>query len=156
MANGIQPGSRYPAASTGTRPLDALARCAMALELFLSAGALAGGLALILGPRGEIIPLPVSSLAGSPFDTYLVPGLILFGVLGLGPLVAVVMTLRRHRLAPVAAVMTGMAILAWLAVEIAIVGYTSEPPLQPIYLGLGVAVVAVGLAWHVRSARVGS
>jgi hypothetical protein len=128
----------------------------MLLELFLSAGALAGGLALILGPRGEIIPLPVSSLAGSPFDTYLVPGLILFGVLGLGPLVAVVMTLRRHRLGPVAAVVTGMALLAWLAVEIAIIGYTSEPPLQPIYLGLGVAVVAVGLAWQVRSARVGS
>jgi hypothetical protein len=36
----------------------------------------------MLAPRGEVMPLPLSALAGSPFDTYLVPGLILFGVLG--------------------------------------------------------------------------
>jgi hypothetical protein len=54
----------------------------------LSLGALGGGFVLILAPRGEIMPLPLSALAGSPFDTYLGPGLFLFSVLGLGPLVA--------------------------------------------------------------------
>jgi hypothetical protein len=29
-------------------------------------------------PRGELLPLPASALVGSPFDSYLVPGLILF------------------------------------------------------------------------------
>ncbi len=47
---------------------------------------------LMLAPRGEIMPLPLSALAGSPFDTYFVPGLILFGVLGLGPLIAARLT----------------------------------------------------------------
>ena len=125
----------------------------MGLEIFLSLGALAGGLALILGPRGEVIPLQVSSLAGSPFDSYLVPGLILFGVLGFGPLLAAAMTLRRHPLAPLAAVVTGVALLGWLAVEIAIVGYSSESPLQPFYLALGVVLLVLGLEWQVRSAR---
>ena len=63
----------------------------MALEIFLSVGALFGGAALVLGPKGEIIPLPISALAGSPFDSYFVPGLILLGVLGVGPLAAAVL-----------------------------------------------------------------
>jgi hypothetical protein len=123
----------------------------MALEIFLGVGALAGGATLIVGSRGELIPLPVSALHGSPFDTYLVPGLILFGVLGLGPLVAAVLAWRRHPLAPLAAFVAGVTLLIWLSVEIAIVGYTSEPPIQPFYLALGVAIVGTGLAWLARS-----
>jgi len=140
-------------ATRSPRPLPGIARLTLGLEIFLSLGALAGGLALILGPRGEVIPLQVSSLAGSPFDSYLVPGLVLFGVLGLGPLVAVAMTLRRHPLAPLAAVVTGAALLGWLAVEIVIVGFSSEPPLQPFYIALGVVLVVLGLDWQVRTAR---
>jgi hypothetical protein len=56
----------------------------------------------MLGPRGEILPLPVSALGGSPFDTYFVPWFILFGVLGLGPLVAALLVWIRHPLAPFA------------------------------------------------------
>jgi hypothetical protein len=41
------------------------------------------GAALLVGPNGEIIRLPVSALAGSPFINYFVPGAVLFVVLGL-------------------------------------------------------------------------
>lgn len=130
-----------------TPPLNRFATAAVALEVFLGLGALAGGAALMLGSRGEIIPLPVSALRGSPFETYFVPGLILFGVLGLGPLVAALMVWLRHPLAPLAAVAVGVALLIWLAVEIAIVGYTNEPPLQPFYLLIGAAIAVIGLGW---------
>jgi len=128
-------------------PLNRLAKAAVALEVFLSVGALAGGAALVLGPRGEIIPLPVSALRGSPFDSYVMPGLILFGVLGLGPLAAALLVRLRHPLAPVAGFAVGVGLLIWLAVEISIVGYTNDPPLQPFYLLLGAAITGVGLAW---------
>lgn len=133
--------------NTGRAPLSRLAQATIGLEAFLSVGALGGGLALMIGPRGEIIPLSVSSLAGSPFATYFVPGAILFGVLGLGPLVAASLAWIRHPLAPFAAVMTGGGLLIWLIVEIAIVGYTSNPPLQPFYLLLGLAIIGAGLRW---------
>ena len=110
-------------------------------------GELGGGGALILGSRGEIIPLPLSSLSGSPFDTSFVPGLILFAVLGLGPLVAAALIWRRHLLAPIVAIGVGVALLIWPAVEIAIVGYTNEPPLQPFYLIVGAATTVIGLGW---------
>jgi hypothetical protein len=117
---------------------------------------------LILGSRGEIIPLPVSALAGSPFQTYLGPGLILFTVLGLGPLVAARLAWKRNPLAPFAAFVVGSGLLIWVAVEIAIIGYSNEPPLQAIYLVLGVAITVVALGWlaevglpalHRRSAK---
>lgn len=133
------------APSTPSRGRFAIA--AVVLEVLLAVGALAGGLALMLGPRGEIIPLPLSALRGSAFDTYLVPGLILFALLGLGPLVAALMAWVRHPLAPVATVVVGVALLIWIMVEVTIVGYTNDPPLQPIYFLLGVAITLVGLGW---------
>jgi hypothetical protein len=41
----------------------------------------------------------------------------------------------------------GGALLIWLAVEIVIVGYTNDPPLQPIYLALGIVITLVGIGW---------
>ena len=58
-------------------PLPCLAKASIALQVLLGIGALRGGGVLIVAPRGEIMPLPLSALAGSRFDTYLGPGLIL-------------------------------------------------------------------------------
>ena len=126
-------------------PLSRVANGALALEVVLSIGALAGGLILMIAPKGEILPLPLPALAGSPFDTYFVPGLILFGVLGFGPLVAARLAWLRHPLAPTAAFVVGAGLLVWVAVEIAIIGYSNEPPLQAIYGVLGVAILLIAI-----------
>lgn len=137
----------------GAHPRSRAAWFVMALELILGVGALGGGAALVLGPRGQVIPLPVAALRGSPFDTYLVPGLILFFVLGVGPLVAVGLSWQHDRWSPVLAIVTGAALLGWMIVEIAIVGYTSSPPLQGIYLGIATALLFVGIESHWSRAR---
>ena len=132
-------------------PLGRLAAAAIGLEILLGIGAIAGGLALIAGPHGEIIPLPLSLLAGSPFADYLVPGAILFTILGLGPLGAAILAWRRHPAAPFLAFAVGCALLIWLAVQIATIGYSNDPPLQPVYLGLGFVITLVGVAWMRQS-----
>jgi hypothetical protein len=109
----------------------------------------------MLGARGEIIPIPVSALKGSPFETYFVPGLILFCVLGLCPLAAATLAWLRHPLAPIAALAVGVALLIWMVVEIATVGYSNNPPLQPFYLLLGVIITGVGLGWQTTSKQRG-
>jgi hypothetical protein len=127
--------------------LGRLAKSAVALEILLSIGALAGGVILVLAPRGEILPLPLSALAGSPFDTYFLPGLILFGVLGFGPLIAARLAWLRHPLAPTAAFVVGAGLLIWVTVEVAIVGYSNEPPLQAIYGFLGISILLIAIRW---------
>jgi len=44
-----------------------------------------GGLAMVLAPDGSVLQVNTELLAGSPFKTFLVPGLILMLVLGLFP-----------------------------------------------------------------------
>ncbi len=53
---------------------------------FLAIGAIGGGGVLIISPTGELMGMPLSVLDNSPFSSFLVPGIILFTVLGLVPL----------------------------------------------------------------------
>ncbi len=128
-------------------PLGRLAVSAISLEVFLAVGAIGGGAALMVGPQGEILPLPVSTLAETPFGTYLVPWLILFTVLGVGPLCAAALAWRRHPMALWLALGVGLALVIWIAVQIALIGYSSAPPLQAVYLALGFFIAVVGIGW---------
>jgi len=60
------------------------------LLALLGLGAIVGGGALIISPSGELISMPLSLLDKSPFDSYLIPGIILFLVLGLAPLMLII------------------------------------------------------------------
>jgi len=133
--------------ASGRPPIGHLTAIAIGLEILLGIGAVGGGLALMAGPNGEVLPLPVAALNGSPFANYFVPGAILFTIIGLGPLVAAVLGWRRHPLAPLLAFAVGVALLIWLVVEIALVGYSNDPPLQALYLGLGVVITLVAVGW---------
>lgn len=126
---------------------------ALALELVLGIGAVGGGIALMIGPNGEIIPLPVSALAGSPFASYFFPGLILFAMLGIAPLVAALLTRARNRIAPWCALAIGGVLVVWILVEISIVGYSNRPPLQIMYLALGIVIGVIAVAWLREGSR---
>ena len=128
-------------------PLGPIAATAIALEIFLGLSAVGGGLALMAGPNGEILPIPVSAPSGSPFANYFVPGAVLFTILGIGPLGAAVLAWRRHAVAPLLTFAVGGALLIWLIVEIVFVGYSNDPPLQAWYLGLGIVSSLVGVGW---------
>jgi len=38
-------------------------------------------------------------------------------------------------------------LLIWLVVEIVVVGYANDPPLQALYFGLGIVISLVGVSW---------
>lgn len=77
-----------------TRP-RACGKVAIGAPILLGLGALGGGIALVAKPDGSVMQKPLSVLAGSPFADFLVPGLILGGLFGVGSLVAAAMGLRR-------------------------------------------------------------
>ena len=52
---------------------------------FLALSAIGGGLVLIIAPNGKLMGMPLSLLEKSPFDSFLIPGIILFTVLGIAP-----------------------------------------------------------------------
>ncbi|TDE17305.1 hypothetical protein [Dyadobacter psychrotolerans] len=56
---------------------------------FLSLGAMFGGGVLIISPTGKLIGMPLSILAASPFHDFLIPGILLFIVLGIFPMLLI-------------------------------------------------------------------
>lgn len=62
----------------------------ISLLLFLGISAIFGGGALIISPSGRLLGgLPLSILKNSPYSNFLVPGIILFLVLGIFPIFTV-------------------------------------------------------------------
>ena len=62
---------------------------------FLSIGAIGGSAVLIISPTGELMGIPVSSFKNMPFYSFLIPGIILFLVLGLVPLLLIIALLKK-------------------------------------------------------------
>ncbi|TKX86033.1 hypothetical protein EXE43_10510 [Halorubrum sp. SS5] len=107
----------------------------------LSARALVGGAALIAAPSGRIVGLSTDALDRTPFGDYLVPGIVLFAVFGVGSGAVCYGLYAGRERAPAAAAAVGLALLGWLAVE-ALAGF-DRPTL---WLNLATAVAAVALA----------
>lgn len=51
----------------------------------LSVGAFAGGLSMVISPDGSEMGIPLSLLEDTPFDSFLIPGIVLMSLLGLWP-----------------------------------------------------------------------
>lgn len=125
-------------------------RVLMACLLLLGVGALGGGGQFLLDPSGGIAGLSTDALDGSPFADYLIPGLVLFVVLGVYPLVVLWGLSVHRRWAWLASLSVGAALIIWIGVQGAIVGFGHW--LQVAYLLLGVLVVALATLPSVRRA----
>jgi hypothetical protein len=126
--------------------LPRVARLVIGLEIFLGLGALCGGGALILAPDGHLLGMPSKLLAGSPFSSFLVPGIILFTLVGLAPLMAAAITARRQAFAPLAAVAVGLTLIGWVSVEMVVLAGLGSLA-WAFYLVLGACIAAIGVAW---------
>ena len=67
------------------------------LLTFLGLGAIGGGGVLIISPSGKLIGMPLKILAHSPFNSFLIPGIILFVVLGVFPILLVVALVNKTK-----------------------------------------------------------
>ena len=155
MATAIRIPASTSRLASKSRRLPGIARLAMLLEIFLGIGALFGGSQFILAPDGHLLGLPLKMLAGTPFHSFLVPGLLLFTLVGVAPMLAAVITARRGAIGPLAALAVGVTLMGWITVEMVIfAGLTSL--FWAFYLVLGTVIAAVGVTWtRTNSARSG-
>jgi hypothetical protein len=136
---------------SANRQLSGIARLAVVLETFLGLGAMAGGAPLILAPDGHLLGMTTRLLAGSPFHSYLVPGIVLFTLIGVCPMLAAAITLRGLAIAPQAAVAVGVTLIGWIAVEMVVLAGPGSLA-WALYLVLGTSIAALG-ATRWRSSR---
>lgn len=111
----------------------------------LGVGALGGAAFLVTDPDGSTMQWTLAMLEGSPFPDFLVPGLILGGLFGIGSLVVVALGLRRSRVAPFLAFAIGVAQMIWITVELAIIGEFSF--LHPSCFAIGLIIAGTAVPW---------
>lgn len=84
-------------------------------------------------------------LQGTPFDSFLLPGIALLACNAVPPLVAIIGTLRRRPWATPAHVAVGVILMGWIVVQVALIGFGSWLPLQAFCFALGLLIAALGV-----------
>lgn len=86
------------------------------LHSIVGIGGMAGGygcIADIYNPLGA----PLSLLENSPFTSYFIPGLFLFGVIGLGNIICSILVWRYSIVGTLASLALGFALSAWIVIQ---------------------------------------
>jgi hypothetical protein len=117
--------------------------CQGILQYLIGLGAVVSGFMMIIKPGGDTLYLPLSMLQGSPFANFLIPGIILFTVNGIGNLFAGILSFRRHQLAGFAGIFFGLALMIWIFVQVNMIG--GGHWLQYLYFTLGLVELVSGI-----------
>ena len=91
-------------------------RLQLVIHLVVGLGALAGGYGAVSDPYAPM-GIPAAALEKGPFTSFLVPGLFLLVVLGLGNLVSAFLAAKKSRLSGYASGAMGAALAAWIVVQ---------------------------------------
>ena len=109
----------------------------------VAVGAIPAGLALILKPDGSILHMPTDILQGSPFKDFLIPGIFLLGVNGLGSLAGAVLCFIHSRYSAISGLILGIGLVVWITVQLLTTGLISW--MQPAYFTIGIVEIILGL-----------
>lgn len=93
-----------------------LKRILFILHTFVGLGAIGGGLMAILNPEGPG-GMPADSLKYSPFADYLIPGIILFSVIGLGNLLSATTLQLKIKYQGYISSVFSWALVIWIVVQ---------------------------------------
>jgi hypothetical protein len=132
------------------------------LLFFIGIGALISGAMLFVAPDGHLLQWSTADLAGTPFSSYLIPGLVLFLFNGVFPVFVgyglwkkpdwswpdVVNPSRQMHWAWTASWAAGVIMLIWITVETVLLGFISF--LQPFVMGYGAVIIILTLLPPVR------
>ena len=113
-----------------------------ALLAFAALNAFGGGYYAISGAKG----VPLVWLEGSPFKSYLIPGIILFGLVGGALLSASIAVLANLRIAMFATYTAVVIVSIWLTVQMLIIGYVSW--MQPTTAAVTLIILFLAILFY--------
>ena len=113
------------------------------LQAFIGIGAMGGGFMLVKDPSGSALGVPLSLLEGSPFPNFLIPGIFLLAVNGVGSMIGAGLSFTRRRYAQEIAIVLGAILVAWILIQVVIIKSFSW--LHILYFILGVVELGIGL-----------
>jgi len=118
-----------------------ICRALIAIHIFVGIGALAGGLAAIVNPISPL-GMPAHALSGSPFSDFLIPGVILFGFIGVGNIFGAFMFRLKSGAQGYISAVLGCGLALWIIIQCIMLWAIAA--LHVIYLVIG--LIQGGLA----------
>lgn len=133
------------------------------LLAFLGLGAIFGGIVFIISPSGELFGMPISMLDYSPFNNFLVPGIILFTILGVVPISVTLALIKKpeYKFAELFnfykdmywawtyCIYIAFALIIWIQIEM--VFLRAVHWLHTLYMFFAIAIIFVALLPQVRN-----
>lgn len=113
-----------------------------ALQLFVGIGAVASGIGFILDPDGSNLSMSLGLLKKSPFEDFLIPGIALLSINGLGSILGSFFSFKRHLFAGKITMILGIAMVIWISAQVYWISWISW--LQPVYFVLGIIEIVLG------------
>jgi hypothetical protein len=102
------------------RPI--LVKTVVGLEVFGALGGFAGGISFLLDPSGKMLGMNTSALSSTPIDNYILPGLWLTGVFGIGGLLVTFLVWTGRAIARPLGYLLGAAACFWIVLESIVFG----------------------------------
>jgi len=133
------------------------------LLAILGSGAMFGGGVMMISPSGGLFGMPLSLLKNSPFNNFLIPGIILFCVLGIAPIAIAVALIKKpqYKLAELFncykdmywgwsyTIYIAFALIIWLQVEMTYLQAVHWS--HTLYMFFAIAILFVALLPQVRA-----
>ncbi len=122
---------------------------AAALLLFNGIGAIYGGYHLITHTDGSSLQMSTDYLKYSPFDNYLIPGIVLLVMNGLCSFVVIAAMIVKYKNTSLLIIGQGAILTGWIAIQIAMVRMIYY--LHFILGGAGLLLILLGFAlWRMN------
>ena len=118
---------------------------AVALLFFLGISALFGSYHLIIDPTGKSLQMPLGLLNPTPFDTYLIPGILLFLTNGIPALLIGFITIKQLDHYEYFIVLQGGILFLWLTAELIINVEFYYPLAHVSYYIISILLMGIGL-----------
>ena len=112
------------------------------LQAFIGVGAIPAGIAMIYNPSGSDLGMTVEMLINSPFTDFLIPGIFLLGINGIGSLIGALVSFLHYRYAGKIAIGLGIFLILWIFIQVYWLGLHW---LHILYFILGIIELVLGL-----------
>jgi hypothetical protein len=115
---------------------------ASVLLLFNGLAALYGGLILVVSPGGRDLGLSLALLKDTPFDSFLIPGIVLFISNGLASVFVLSAILSQNKQWAGWVVLQGCILITWILVQMALIRTANM--LHAVLGTVGVLLIVIG------------
>lgn len=127
--------------------LDILKKPSIGLHFLIGIGGLAGGFGAVSNPNA---PMGASTelLKNGPFENFLIPGIFLLLVIGLGNLITGTLVLKQHVLWPYFSGAMGAILISWIVIQCLVLSAIAVLHVIFFILGAILGLIAIAILYN--------